>query len=87
MVELRSVDILAIFFIVLFLILAAYEIGSCCALYERYRLRQENQRLKQMLDDMKHMEEFGFKTYCAMIREASCQPQTQPGKQKIDRCQ
>lgn len=75
MVELRSVDILAIFLAVLFLILVVYEIGTCCALYERYRLRQENQRLRQMLDDMKHMEEFGFKTYCAMIREASRQPQ------------
>lgn len=75
MVELRSVDILAIFLAVLFLILAAYEIGSCCALYERYRLRQENQRLKQMLEDMRRVEELGFKTYCAMIREASRQPQ------------
>lgn len=74
MVELRSVDILAIFLIVLLLILAAYEVGACCALYERCQLRQENQRLKQMLDDMRRMEELGFKTYCAMIREASRQP-------------
>lgn len=75
MTELGSVDILAIFLVVFFLILVAYEIGTWCALYERCRLRQENQQLKQMLEDMQRMEKLSFKTYCAMIREASRQPQ------------
>lgn len=57
------------------LVLIGYVFGMDFALHRRCQLHQENQRLKQMLDDMKRMEEFSFKAYCAMIREASCQPQ------------
>lgn len=57
------------------LVLIGYAFGMDFALRERCQLHRENQRLKQMLDDMKRMEEFSFKAYCTMIREASCQPQ------------
>lgn len=60
------------------LVLIGYAFGMDFALRERCQLHRENQRLKQMLDDMRHVEELGFKTYCAMLREASCQPQ-KPG--------
>lgn len=57
------------------LVLIGYVFGMDFALRERCQLHQENQRLKQMLEDMQRVEELGFKTYCAMIWEASRQPQ------------
>lgn len=50
-------------------------VGYLCTEPLILRLVQENQQLKQMLEDMQRIEKLSFEAYCAMIREASRQPQ------------
>ena len=76
-------DILTATIFVFSLMILGYVLGCTSSCFECYRLRQENQRLKQMLEDMRRVEEFSFKTYCTMIREASRQPpKPSPGNKK-----
>lgn len=50
-------------------------VGFLCTEPLILRLVQENQQLKQMLEDIQCIEKLSFEAYCAMVREASRQPQ------------
>lgn len=50
-------------------------VGFLCTEQLVLRLVQENQQLKQVLKDIRRIEKLSFEAYCAMVREASRQPQ------------
>jgi len=53
-----------------------YAVGYSFADLRFCRLQRENYQLKQMLADMRRIEEIGYKAYCAMSREAAHKQQS-----------
>lgn len=68
-------DVASCIICILAVFVAGCVVGFLCTEPLVLRLVQENQQLKQVLKDIRRIEKLSFDAYCAMVREASRQPQ------------
>lgn len=68
-------DVVSCIICILAVFAAGCVVGFLCTEPLVWRLVQENQQLKQVLKDIRRIEKLSFEAYCAMVREASRQPQ------------
>lgn len=68
-------DVVSCIIFILAVFAAGCVVGFLCTEPLFLRLVQENQQLKQVLKDIRRIEKLSFEAYCAMVREASRQPQ------------